>query len=93
VILDLTIPGGMGGLETFKGMLAQDPRTKAIVSSGYADDPVLANFQNFGFRGVIIKPYRITELSEVLHRVINRPEQITTIKKVQAMGDGGPHFQ
>jgi len=71
VILDLTIPGGMGGLETFKGMLAQDPRTKAIVSSGYADDPVLANFQNFGFRGVIIKPYRITELSEVLNRVIN----------------------
>ena len=71
VILDLTIPGGMGGLETFKGMLAQAPRTKAIVSSGYADDPVLANFQNFGFRGVIIKPYRITELSEVLHRVIN----------------------
>ena len=49
VILDLTIPGGMGGLETLQNLLAQDPRTKAIVSSGYADDPVLANFQDFGF--------------------------------------------
>jgi PAS domain S-box-containing protein len=70
VILDLTIPGGMGGLETLQNLLAWDPQTKAIVSSGYADDPVLANFQDFGFRGVIAKPYRITELSEVLHTVM-----------------------
>jgi two-component system, cell cycle sensor histidine kinase and response regulator CckA len=71
VILDLTIPGGMGGLETLKSILVQDPQTKAIVSSGYADDPVLANFQDFGFCGVITKPYRITELSEILHKVMN----------------------
>jgi two-component system, cell cycle sensor histidine kinase and response regulator CckA len=70
VILDLTIPGGMGGLEALQGLLAQDGQTKAIVSSGYADDPVLANFRDFGFRGVITKPYRIVELSEVLHKVM-----------------------
>ncbi len=70
VILDLTIPGGMGGLEALQNLLAQDSQTRAIVSSGYADDPVLANFQNFGFRGVISKPYRIAELSEVLHKVM-----------------------
>jgi CheY-like chemotaxis protein len=70
VILDLTIPGGMGGLETLERLLVQEPGTKAIVSSGYADDPVLANFQDFGFSGVITKPYRIAELSEVLHKVI-----------------------
>jgi PAS domain S-box-containing protein len=70
VILDLTIPGGMGGLEVLQKLLSQDSQTKAIVSSGYADDPVMANFQNFGFRGVITKPYRIAELSEVLHTVM-----------------------
>ena len=70
VILDLTIPGGMGGLETLRNLLARDPQTKAIVSSGYADDPVLANFQDFGFSGVITKPYRIAEFSEVLHTVM-----------------------
>ncbi len=69
VILDLTIPGGMGGLEVIQRLLAEDSQAKAIVSSGYADDPVLANFQNFGFRGFIAKPYRISELSEVLHKV------------------------
>jgi CheY-like chemotaxis protein len=69
VILDLTIPGGMGGLETLQGLLTLEPRTKAIVSSGYADDPVLANFQDFGFCGVITKPYRIAELSEIIHKV------------------------
>jgi PAS domain S-box-containing protein len=73
VILDLTIPGGMGGLETLRGLLAQNPEIKAIVSSGYADDPVLANFQKFGFRGVITKPYRIADLSEVIHRTLTAP--------------------
>ena len=60
----------MGGLETLRNLLARDPQTKAIVSSGYADDPVLANFQDFGFSGVITKPYRIAEFSEVLHTVM-----------------------
>jgi CheY-like chemotaxis protein len=71
VILDLTIPGGMGGLEALQGLLAQDDQTKAIVSSGYADDPVLAHYQDFGFRGVITKPFRLEELSEVLHKVMS----------------------
>jgi PAS domain S-box-containing protein len=70
VILDLTIPGGMGGLEAFQKLSALDSGARAVVSSGYADDPVLANFQELGFQGVITKPYRIAELSQVLHEVM-----------------------
>jgi CheY-like chemotaxis protein len=71
VILDLTIPGGMGGLETCQKLREMDPQVKAIVSSGYADDPVLADYRSFGFSGVIAKPYRIVDLSRVLHEVLS----------------------
>ena len=57
VILDLTIPGGMGGKEAIKKLLEIDPEVKAIVSSGYSDDPVLANFQEYGFKGMMPKPF------------------------------------
>ncbi len=67
VILDLTIPGGMGGKETVQKLMEIDTEVKAIVSSGYSNDPVLANFREHGFKGVISKPYRIRELSEILH--------------------------
>jgi len=70
VIIDLTIPGGMGGKETIQRLVDTDPEVKAIVSSGYSNDPVLASFREYGFRGAIAKPYRVIELSEVLHRVI-----------------------
>lgn len=70
VILDLTIPGGMGGVETIRGLMAVDPEVKAIVASGYSNDAVIANFKDYGFEGVIIKPYSIGELSEVLNEVI-----------------------
>jgi len=70
VILDLTIPGGMGGKETMEKMLEVDPDVKAIVSSGYSNDPVMANHRSFGFKGIVPKPYRIEELSQVLHNVI-----------------------
>ena len=70
VILDLTIPGGMGGKETIKKLLAIDPDIKAIVSSGYFDDPVMANFQEYGFKGRLMKPFEISPLSKVLHEVI-----------------------
>ena len=70
VILDLTIPGGMGGKETIKNLLEIDPEIKAIVSSGYSDDPVLANFQEHGFKGMIPKPFEYRCLGKVLHEVL-----------------------
>jgi PAS domain S-box-containing protein len=71
VILDLIVPGGAGGQETMEKLLALDPEVKAIVSSGYADDPVMTHYQQYGFRGFIKKPYRVTDLSKILHNVIN----------------------
>lgn len=68
-ILDLTIPGGMGGEKAIKKLIKIDPGIKAIVSSGYSDDPIMASFREYGFSGVILKPYKIQELSEVLHKV------------------------
>jgi len=70
VIMDLTIPGGMGGKETIKKLLEIDPQVKAIVSSGYSNDPVMADFRNYGFSDVIVKPYEVKEVGEVLHRVL-----------------------
>jgi PAS domain S-box-containing protein len=73
VIMDLTIAGGMGGREAVKKLIEIDPNVKAIVSSGYSKDPVMAEYKQYGFRGVIAKPFRIKDLSEVVHRVINGP--------------------
>ncbi len=70
VILDLTIPGGMGGKEAIQSLLFVDPKVKALASSGYADDPVMADFKAFGFKGVVPKPYNIETLSEVLKEVV-----------------------
>ena len=66
VIMDLTIPGGMGGKETIKKLLAYDPAAAAIVSSGYSNDPIMSNYEAYGFKGVIKKPYRIEDLSDAL---------------------------
>ena len=70
LILDLTVPGGMGGKAAIEHFLRLDPQVKAIVSSGYSDDPIMAEFAKNGFSGVITKPYRITELSRVLSQVL-----------------------
>ena len=75
VILDLTIPGGMGGVEAIQHLLAQDPQARALVSSGYADHPIMASCQDYGFQGVIAKPYKISGLSEVLQKVIVDSEE------------------
>ena len=66
VIMDLTIPGGMGGKEAIQILKREDPEILAIVSSGYANDPVMANFQKYGFSAVISKPFSIDELSKTL---------------------------
>ncbi len=72
VILDLTIRGGMGGKEAMKKLLDIDPGIKAIVSSGYSNDPMMANFREYGFSDVLIKPCKSPEeLSKILHRVLN----------------------
>ncbi len=70
VILDLTIPGGMGGAETIKKLLEIDPDVAAIVSSGYSDDPIMADFSKYGFSGILAKPYEMYELDETLQKVI-----------------------
>jgi two-component system, cell cycle sensor histidine kinase and response regulator CckA len=70
IIMDLTIPGGMGGKEALKRLLELDPQIKAIVSSGYSHDPVMADYRKHGFADVVSKPYRIQDLAEVLNRVI-----------------------
>ena len=70
VIMDLSIPGGMGGMEAVQELLTIDPKTKAIVSSGNSTDPVMADFRKYGFRGVVAKPYRIRQLIDMLREVI-----------------------
>jgi len=70
VIMDLTIPGGMGGKDTITELKKIDPNVKAIVSSGYSNDPIMSNFKDYGFAGVIAKPYKLNKLHEVLHQVI-----------------------
>lgn len=69
VIMDLTVPSGMGGKEAINNLLEIDPDVKAIVSSGYSNDPVLAEFRKYGFSGIVTKPYNIEELSKTLDRV------------------------
>jgi CheY-like chemotaxis protein len=71
VVMDLIIPGGMGGREAVKKLLAIDPRAKVIVSSGYRNNSVMSDYKNYGFSGVIAKPYRATELSKLIQQVLH----------------------
>jgi PAS domain S-box-containing protein len=70
VIMDLTVPGGLGGKETIVEILKIDPNAKAIVSSGFSDDTVIAKFADYGFKGIAIKPYTMAKLQEVINRVL-----------------------
>lgn len=70
VILDLTIPGGMGGKETINRLTEIDPNVKAIVSSGYSNNPIMSDFTHYGFAGVVPKPYSLAKLSSVVSSVI-----------------------
>ncbi len=70
VILDLTVPGRMGGKETIAGLRKMDPKVKAIVSSGYSHDPIMADFRNYGFSGVIPKPYSFEKLGSTVRALL-----------------------
>ena len=61
----------MGGKETIKKLLEIDPGVKAIIASGYSNKSIMADYQKFGFKGVISKPYQMQQLSELLHSVIS----------------------
>lgn len=84
IVLDLTIPGGMGGRETLSKLLVIDPQVKAIVASGYSNDPILVTFQQYGFCGAIAKPYRAEQLHHILHQAIHASMQAVTTSP-------GPH--
>ncbi len=71
VILDLTVKGGMGGEQTIGKLLKLDPAVKAIVSSGYFDDPVMSHFEAYGFRGAMAKPYEKSKLKEELEKLLD----------------------
>ncbi len=73
VILDLTIVGGVGGKETLSRLLSIDPSVKVIVSSGYSNDPILADHRRYGAFGVLPKPYRLQELKKALFQVVDIP--------------------
>jgi CheY-like chemotaxis protein len=70
VILDLTIPGGMGGKEASEKILAMDPQAKIIISSGYASDPIMSHYKDYGIKGIAVKPYRFSDFKEILLRVL-----------------------
>ncbi len=91
VILDLTIPGGMGGRETARQILAEHPEARLIVSSGYSNDPILADFRAHGFCEAVAKPYRTRDLAEALHRALLDAEGEGRDKqpKEQIRGGGG----
>ncbi len=73
-ILDLTVPGGLGGVEVMEHLRQHDPTPRVIVSSGYANAPIMADYARFGFADMLTKPYRVEEISEVLDRVLTHPK-------------------
>jgi CheY-like chemotaxis protein len=70
VVLDLTVIGGMGGMETAARLKQLDPSSKLIVSSGYSDAPIMSDFAEYGFDAVILKPWTVIDISEVLRKVL-----------------------
>jgi CheY-like chemotaxis protein len=69
VILDLTIPGGVGGKEAISALLQIDPNIKAVVSSGYSTDPIMASYREYGFSAVLGKPYRLQDMDRVFQEL------------------------
>jgi len=72
VILDLSVPTGMGGKETIEELRKFDPAVKAIVSSGYANDPVVEDFSQYGFSAKLTKPYKISDLKNIFEELMRK---------------------
>jgi len=70
VLLDLTVPGGMGAVEALKQVRIKDPAVRAVVMSGYASDPVCTDPGAHGFRGVLSKPYRVVDLGRTIQAAL-----------------------
>jgi two-component system cell cycle sensor histidine kinase/response regulator CckA len=73
-ILDLTVRGGAGGLEAMQRLRGLDPGVTAVVSSGYANDPIMKEYETYGFKGVISKPYRFEDLDNLLQQVCSEKD-------------------
>ena len=71
VIMDLTIPGAMGGKEAMAKLLEIDPEAKGIVCSGYSNDSIMADFKGYGFQGSCVKPFQFTVLTQVVKEVLS----------------------
>ena len=71
VIMDLTIPGGMGGQEAMKALLKIDPKAKVIVASGYSTDPVLSNYKSYGFKAIAKKPFNVENMKQIIDKALN----------------------
>jgi PAS domain S-box-containing protein len=72
VVMDLTVPGGMGGREAVQNLLEEDPQALAIASSGYSEDAVMANYRDYGFVGVVSKPYSLNDLVRTLQEILDQ---------------------
>jgi CheY-like chemotaxis protein len=72
VILDLSVPEGLGGKDTIALLKAYDPTVKAVVSSGYSNDPVVQDFVQYGFSGKLSKPYKISDMKDILEQMIKK---------------------
>lgn len=70
VVMDLTIPGGMGGKDAAEKILVLDPGAKLVVASGYSHDPIMANYESFGFHGFLPKPFQLEDLQTVIHQIL-----------------------
>ena len=70
VILDLSVKEGLGGLDTIKALKAIDPQVKAIISSGFSNDPVMIRFREYGFKGTLPKPYKVRDIEDELHKLM-----------------------
>jgi transposase len=75
----------MGGKELIRHLLMFDPNVRAIVSSGYSNDPILAFYQEFGFKSVVIKPYRAEDISRVLHEVLSQDSSGALLKQKEKL--------
>jgi CheY-like chemotaxis protein len=72
VILDLSVPDGMGGKEAIQKLREYDPSVKAIVSSGYTNDPVVMDYAAYGFAGKLTKPYKINDMRMILESLLKK---------------------